>query len=1068
MPASRPSRCTPALRQRTWPAALTCASWGALCVAAVALLLVPHRPTPALARPNRPSLTPTPTTLPNYDVRRPHQPSRPGPLDGHAHTARGRFLSKPIQAPGCDATGIVARYVSRHRATILFEPGEVDRSRRKRNFVTHHNGITHLTFQQQHRGIDVVGACLRASVTRHGEIISVSDAWQDRPGDGFTPPPFHLSARQALQLATEATGINSTAAPEPRGEPSGPEHRQHFGSTRNFPGEIALPRVYFPVSQVQLRPAWEVIMPVPGNGHVYEVLIDAVTGQLLRRWNRRRTATTEEVTYRVFSNDSPAPGSPGADAPTGLQFDFVTSELRTVYPAEIGMFSPSGWINDGQNETQGNNVDAHLDLNGDDLADLPRPAGVPYRVFDFPSSHPDQDPATYRDASVVQLFYLCNVFHDRLYELGFDETAHNFQLENFGCGGLGGDAVEADVQDGADVNSASFTTGAEDGTPARLQMHLYTGPTPDRDSAFERDLVYHELAHGVSVRLLEALPDGAQPEALTEGWSDFLALSLGAQPGDEPHGTYPFAPYICYLYQYWSGYEDNYYFGMRRFPYCTDLNKNPLTYADIDPAQESYPPEVAKNPHIGSPADDRHNAGEVWCMTLMECRANLVDRHGFDGNQLMLQLVIDGLMLSPSNPDFLEARDAVLAADLVNNAGENLDILWEGFAKRGLGASAVSPGIGVAGIVEAFDIPDMLVFAYPDSLPVVVPPDDGVTFAVQLRALGATSPIADTARLHYSIDGAPFVDELMVDTAQDAYEAVLPAAACGTRYDYYVSVEDSYLGMVTDPPSAPASSFQAVAALEAEVIVFDDLESESGWTAGVSDDDAIKGMWTRMDPEGTTSQGRDVQPEDDHTPTPGACCWVTDGRAGSSAGAWDVDGGKTTLTSPPVAIMGEQALISYWRWYSNDEGPTTDDQFEVLISNNAGGDWVTVETVGSDGPGYSEGWVYREFLISEFVSPTAQTLLRFVASDYGDPSLVEAAIDDVTVIVYYCSPAAPGDANRDGQIDLDDYAVFVQCLSGPDTAAPEDPPNCLSVFDFDQDQDVDFEDFTAFQPLCID
>jgi hypothetical protein len=91
-----------------------------------------------------------------------------------------------------------------------------------------------------------------------------------------------------------------------------------------------------------------------------------------------------------------------------------------------------------------------------------------------------------------------------------------------------------------------------------------------------------------------------------------------------------------------------------------------------------------------------------------------------------------------------------------------------------------------------------------------------------------------------------------------------------------------------------------------------------------------------------------------------------------------------------------------------------------------------------------------------------------VASDYGDPSLVEAAIDDVTVTVYYCSPTAPGDANRDGQVDLEDHAVFTQCLSGPDTVPPEEAPNCLGVFDFDEDQDVDFEDFATFQALCID
>ena len=38
--------------------------------------------------------------------------------------------------------------------------------------------------------------------------------------------------------------------------------------------------------------------------------------------------------------------------------------------------SPAGWINDGGNETLGNNVDAHTDWNADDLAGPAAPARV--------------------------------------------------------------------------------------------------------------------------------------------------------------------------------------------------------------------------------------------------------------------------------------------------------------------------------------------------------------------------------------------------------------------------------------------------------------------------------------------------------------------------------------------------------------------------------------------------------------------------------------------------------------------------------------------------------------------
>jgi hypothetical protein len=263
-------------------------------------------------------------------------------------------------------------------------------------------------------------------------------------------------------------------------------------------------------------------------------------------------------------------------------------------------------------------------------------------------------------------------------------------------------------------------------------------------------------------------------------------------------------------------------------------------------------------------------------------------------------------------------------------------------------------------------------------------------------------------------------------------------------------------------------NFEAVSAAEAELLFFDDFEEDTGWTVGAPGDIATVGIWARSDPEATISNGTTVQPEDDHTAEPGTHCWVTDGRAGGSAGDWDVDGGSTSLTSPQLTVLGEEALISYWRWYSNDEGPYTDDVFEVLISNNGGADWEVVETVGADGAGYSEGWVYHEFLVGDFVAPSAETMLRFVASDHGQISLVEAAVDDLTVTVYYCSAAAPGDANRDGLINLEDHAVFAQCMSGPTTDPPADPPNCLNTFDFDMDTNVDLEDFATFQILCVD
>ncbi|MCK4342843.1 MAG: TIGR03790 family protein [Phycisphaerae bacterium] len=61
-----------------------------------------------------------------------------------------------------------------------------------------------------------------------------------------------------------------------------------------------------------------------------------------------------------------------------------------------------------------------------------------------------------------------------------------------------------------------------------------------------------------------------------------------------------------------------------------------------------------------------------------------------------------------------------------------------------------------------------------------------------------------------------------------------------------------------------------------------------------------------------------------------------------------------------------------------------------------------------------------------------------------------------------------GDLTCDGVVDFDDYAVFEDCLNGPDVSTP--PPGCdpedFARADLDGDNDVDLVDFTYFQSAC--
>jgi hypothetical protein len=242
---------------------------------------------------------------------------------------------------------------------------------------------------------------------------------------------------------------------------------------------------------------------------------------------------------------------------------------------------------------------------------------------------------------------------------------------------------------------------------------VWSYPSPNRDGDLDAEVMLHEYTHGLSDRLVGGGVgiSAFQTAGMAEGWSDFYALASLSEPGDDVNANYSAAGYVTYQ---WFGLAENYYYGIRRYPYTTDLNKNPLTFKDIDANQADPHAGVPISPNVGitiSPdPSEVHNQGEVWCATLWEARANLIARYGYAaGNDLILQLVTDAMNLCPANPNFIQARDAILQADVVNTWGENQYDLWLAFAKRGMGLGATAPDSSTTvGVVESFDLPPVV------------------------------------------------------------------------------------------------------------------------------------------------------------------------------------------------------------------------------------------------------------------------------------------------------------------------------------------------------------------------
>ena len=128
-----------------------------------------------------------------------------------------------------------------------------------------------------------------------------------------------------------------------------------------------------------------------------------------------------------------------------------------------------------------------------------RPSGGDSLNFDFPLDL-SEDPSAYSDASITQLFYTNNMMHDLFYQYGFNETAGNFQDNNFDRGGRGGDAVIANSQDGSGKNNANFAT-PPDGLHPKMRMYVWSATKPYRDGDLEAGIIIHEYTHGISTRL---------------------------------------------------------------------------------------------------------------------------------------------------------------------------------------------------------------------------------------------------------------------------------------------------------------------------------------------------------------------------------------------------------------------------------------------------------------------------------------------------------------------------------------------------------------------------------------
>ncbi|MEM9292247.1 MAG: M36 family metallopeptidase [Acidobacteriota bacterium] len=390
----------------------------ALCCALLALLVAG----PALAAVSGPYLVATPSDADAYDIA----------VDYALQNAEALGLS----------------------ASDLSELEVTDR------YVDRRSGTTHLYLRQQLNGIPVHNAILNFNIDRDGRLVSVGNRFVADLNSRVSTITPSLSAAEAVDSLARHLGLQRSGSLAPTEVAGGPRAEAVFPGGALSQDDIPVGLVW-DASGSSVRLAWSVVMRLADDTTWVDARVDAETGEMISRDN-----WYSEASYRVFPLPFEAPSDTGA------------THALVVDPQDANA-SPFGWHDTNGaagaefTDTRGNNVEASEDTDANNVPGF-RPDGGAGLIFDFAFDDTLQpDGGTNQEAAIVNLFYWNNIIHDVMWYHGFDEPAGNFQTNTYGRGGIGGDPVQADAQDGSGTNNANFGT-PPDGADPRMQMFVWT------------------------------------------------------------------------------------------------------------------------------------------------------------------------------------------------------------------------------------------------------------------------------------------------------------------------------------------------------------------------------------------------------------------------------------------------------------------------------------------------------------------------------------------------------------------------------------------------------------------
>ncbi|MCB1689558.1 MAG: M36 family metallopeptidase [Halioglobus sp.] len=617
-----------------------------------------------------------------------------------------RNMSNPggylTNARGGAARDIALEYARSNNNLLGLEAVDMDEYEVTDEVESRVSGSTHIYLRQKHLGLPVYQGQLQVNVNKKGRVYSVNNAFMPAVARAANNVRPTVTPEEAVSAIADDLGVILSAAPSVASEADSDiiEINQAELSSEGIYARL----MWLPIRRGQLRLVWNVQVQTLGGAHFYDITVDAHNSKIWTRFD-----WVSDASYRVypFPVESPSHTSPLPPA---------DARVLEVNPHNT-VASPFGWHDtDGvagheYTTLRGNNVYAYADRYGDNTPDVSEPNCGSGLVCDndYPISFSTQQPSTYRYAATTNLFYWNNIIHDIQYQYGFDEAAGNFQDNNYGKGGIGGDKVLAEVQDSSlhptdpKFNNANFATPPDGGDPSypnwkpRMQFYIFDYANPDRDGAFDSGWIVHEYGHGISNRLVggpsntSCLGNWQQPG---EGLSDWWAMVYTAKASDQATDGRGWGTYL-------KG-EPTTGAGFRRQRYSTDQAINNYTYESLSTVRF----------YSGKPGP--HDVGEIWTQAAWEVYWALVDKWGFGdlynatggaGNQRAMLYVNEGLKNTACSPTFTDVRDGILQATQELYDGQDYCRVWKSFAAFGLGTDAISGGSNSINSTNGFAVP---------------------------------------------------------------------------------------------------------------------------------------------------------------------------------------------------------------------------------------------------------------------------------------------------------------------------------------------------------------------------